>query len=154
MILFVCRKSSVRWAAENRNWLNTQINRVCFSLWILLLLLSFQNSSVMEDFWFSRGIFILIKIRFPIIESEFRPFRYSVLADSIANKGILYAKIKAKDSTIIVFNTHTQASYFGSSSYIWVFYFFNFQRIFLFKRESTKSMSYVIRRLFLRVIWM
>jgi hypothetical protein len=58
--------------------------------------------------------------RFPIIESEFRPFRYSVLADSLANKGILYAKIMIKDSYVMVFNTHTQASYFGSSSYHWV----------------------------------
>lgn len=63
---------------------------------------------------------LIIYFRFPIIESEFRPFRYSVLSDSLANKGVLYAKIKIKNSYVMVFNTHTQASYFGSSSYHWV----------------------------------
>lgn len=74
----------------------------------------------MEVFLFFQGINLTHKlIRFPIIESEFKPYRWSVLSDSLANKGILYAKVKIKDSYVYVFNTHLQASYFGSSEYLW-----------------------------------
>lgn len=62
---------------------------------------------------------LLTMSRFPIVESEFREFRYCVLSDSLANKGILYSKIKIRDSYVIIFNTHTQASYFGSPEYLW-----------------------------------
>lgn len=62
---------------------------------------------------------LLILSRFPIIESEFRPYRYSVLSDSLANKGILYAKIKVGDTYLSIFNTHLQASYFGCGKYHW-----------------------------------
>jgi hypothetical protein len=37
----------------------------------------------------------------------------------LANKGILYAKIRIGDSYLAVFNTHLQASYFGSPEYLW-----------------------------------
>ena len=81
----------------------------------------------MVDSLFYHGIslFKLLILRFPIIESEFRPFRYSVLSDSLANKGILYAKVKIKDSYLMLFNTHLQASYFGCSEYHWVKIKFN-----------------------------
>ena len=62
---------------------------------------------------------LLILSRFPIVESEFRPFMYSVLSDSLANKGILYAKIRIGDCFLNIFNTHLQASYFGSTNYHW-----------------------------------
>jgi hypothetical protein len=62
---------------------------------------------------------LLILSRFPILESEFRPFRYSVLSDSIANKGIQFAKIRIGEQYLLLFNTHTQASYFGCSEYHW-----------------------------------
>jgi endonuclease/exonuclease/phosphatase family metal-dependent hydrolase len=62
---------------------------------------------------------LLTLSRFPIIESKYREFRYCVLSDSLSNKGILYSKIKIRDSNVIVFNTHLQASYFGSPQYLW-----------------------------------
>ena len=64
---------------------------------------------------------LLILSRFPIIEYQFRPFRYSVLSDSLAQKGCLYTKIKVKDSYIVVINVHLQASYLNSSEYQAVF---------------------------------
>jgi endonuclease/exonuclease/phosphatase family metal-dependent hydrolase len=62
---------------------------------------------------------LLTMSRFPIIESEFRAFNYSVLSDSLANKGILYTKIKIGESYLTLFNTHLQASYFGSGHFHW-----------------------------------
>jgi endonuclease/exonuclease/phosphatase family metal-dependent hydrolase len=62
---------------------------------------------------------LLILSRFPIVESEFRPFRYSVLSDSLAHKGVIYAKIRVGDTYLSIFNTHLQASYFGSTQYHW-----------------------------------
>jgi endonuclease/exonuclease/phosphatase family metal-dependent hydrolase len=56
---------------------------------------------------------LLILSRFPIIESEFRPFKYTVLNCTLCQKGVLYAKIKIKDSHLIVFNNHLQATYFN-----------------------------------------
>ena len=41
------------------------------------------------------------------------------MSDSLANKGILYAKIKIGKSYLKIFNTHLQASYFGSSESHW-----------------------------------
>lgn len=63
---------------------------------------------------------LLILSRFPIIESEFRPFNYSILSDSLAQKGCLYAKLKIKDSSLVLFNLHLQASYFGCPEDLWV----------------------------------
>jgi endonuclease/exonuclease/phosphatase family metal-dependent hydrolase len=62
---------------------------------------------------------LLILSRFPIVESEYKPFHYAVLSDSLANKGVLFAKIRIKNSYLLLFNTHLQASYFGSSEYHW-----------------------------------
>ena len=50
---------------------------------------------------------LLILSRFPILESEFVPYEYGVFSDSIANKGVLYAKIMIKEETMHLFNTHT-----------------------------------------------
>jgi endonuclease/exonuclease/phosphatase family metal-dependent hydrolase len=57
---------------------------------------------------------LLILSRFPIISYSFCPFRYGVIADSLAEKGLLYAKILVKDSFLHLFTTHLQASYFYS----------------------------------------
>lgn len=59
---------------------------------------------------------LLIMSRFPIVESEFRPFPYGVLCDAISYKGVLYAKIQLGNNKYLhLFNTHTQATYFGVS---------------------------------------
>lgn len=47
--------------------------------------------------------------------SEFRPYRYGVLADQISYKGVLYSKIEVRGRILHLFQTHTQASYFGTS---------------------------------------
>jgi len=56
---------------------------------------------------------LLILSRFPILEVEFRPFDYGVLADAISYKGVLYAKIEVDGRLLHLFTTHTQATYFG-----------------------------------------
>jgi hypothetical protein len=53
------------------------------------------------------------------VESEFLPFRYSVMSDSLCEKGILYAKIQVKNTFLHLATTHFQASYFGSSDNDW-----------------------------------
>eukprot|EP00347_Sterkiella_histriomuscorum_P022181 403331390 len=58
---------------------------------------------------------LVILSRFPIIEHEFSPYPYGVLSDSLSYKGVLYAKISVGENRIMhVFNTHTQASYYGT----------------------------------------
>ena len=49
--------------------------------------------------------------RFPILDSEFVPFKYGIFSDSTASKGVLYTKILVKDQYLLLFNTHLQASY-------------------------------------------
>ena len=56
------------------------------------------------------GLTILSKQ--PIVKSEFRAFRYGILADGLSQKGILYAKIQINNRFLHLFNTHTQDSYF------------------------------------------
>lgn len=57
---------------------------------------------------------LLILSRFPIIEQEFCPYPYGVASDSLSYKGVLYAKIAVTEGRILhLFNTHTQATYFG-----------------------------------------
>jgi sphingomyelin phosphodiesterase len=57
---------------------------------------------------------LLILSRFPIVEQEFCPFPYGVVSDALSYKGVLYAKIIiGGDRVLHLFNTHTQASYFG-----------------------------------------
>jgi sphingomyelin phosphodiesterase len=63
---------------------------------------------------------LVILSRFPIVSHSFNIFRYGVIQDSLAQKGILYAKISIKNSYLHLFTTHTQASYFdiGESNFI------------------------------------
>jgi len=57
---------------------------------------------------------LVILSRFPIVYSEFSPYPYGVLSDALSYKGVLYAKIQVGSGRIAhVFNTHTQASYYG-----------------------------------------
>jgi sphingomyelin phosphodiesterase len=50
--------------------------------------------------------------RFPITEQRFQPFRFGVLSDTLAMKGVLYTRIELeKERTLHLFNTHLQASY-------------------------------------------
>lgn len=74
----------------------------------------FYHVEVPSPSFFSKNIIdagLVILSRFPIIESEFRPFKYTVLSCAYVEKGVLYAKIQLKDSFLIVFNLHLQASY-------------------------------------------
>jgi endonuclease/exonuclease/phosphatase family metal-dependent hydrolase len=63
---------------------------------------------------------LVILSRFPIISFSSNIFRYGVIQDSLAQKGILYAKILIKNSFLHLFTTHTQASYFdiGENNFI------------------------------------
>jgi endonuclease/exonuclease/phosphatase family metal-dependent hydrolase len=79
---------------------------------------------------------LVILSRFPIIESAFIPFKYGVLSDSLAQKGVLYAKIEIKNTILHLFTTHLQASYFGSTEYHWVKV--DLFRMFPTQPESTK----------------
>jgi endonuclease/exonuclease/phosphatase family metal-dependent hydrolase len=59
---------------------------------------------------------LLILSRFPIVETEFYSYPYGVLSDALSQKGVLYAKILVGgDRVLHLFNTHTQASYYGES---------------------------------------
>jgi len=49
--------------------------------------------------------------RFPILESENLTYSVGVFSDSLAAKGALYTKIEIKGEHMLVFNTHTNASY-------------------------------------------
>lgn len=62
---------------------------------------------------------LIILSRFPIVEKEFYPFRYSILSDSLCQKGVLYAKIRIGNSYLCIFNTHLQASYFDGFGNQW-----------------------------------
>ncbi len=67
---------------------------------------------------------LLILSRFPIIATSYMQYRFGVVADSLAEKGIIYAKIQIKDSHLHLFTTHLQASYFdsGESNFITSFH--------------------------------
>ena len=58
---------------------------------------------------------LLILSRFPITNYCFVPFRYGVLSDALAEKGLLYAKIKIQSTYLHLFTAHLQASYIDSS---------------------------------------
>jgi endonuclease/exonuclease/phosphatase family metal-dependent hydrolase len=83
----------------------------------------FFHADVAAPSFFSKNLIdpgLLILSRFPIIESEFKPFMNTVLQCSVVCKGVLYAKIRIKDATnLIVFNLHLQATYFDSNSSQW-----------------------------------
>ena len=70
-----------------------------------------EEPSLFSSFVTDGGLLILS--RFPILEVEFRPFDYGVLADAISYKGVLYAKIEVEGRILHLFTTHTQATYFG-----------------------------------------
>jgi len=58
---------------------------------------------------------LILLSRFPITHHAFVPFRYGVLSDSMAEKGLIYARIKIKNCFLHLFTTHLQASYLDSS---------------------------------------
>ena len=57
---------------------------------------------------------LVIVSKYPIVESEWRPFAPGCHSDRLAEKGVLYAKIEissARNIYVHVFNAHTQSSY-------------------------------------------
>lgn len=68
----------------------------------------FTSSCVMDG-----GIMILSRLCLDKI--EFYQYSYGVYIDSIVNKGLLYTKVRIKDTYLHLFNTHLQASYYGGS---------------------------------------
>lgn len=54
---------------------------------------------------------LLILSRLPIVETEFWPYKDSVMPDSMAQKGVLYAQIQAGNATLHIFTSHVQSSY-------------------------------------------
>lgn len=86
----------------------------------------FYHYEIPQPSFFSKNIIdggLLIISRFPIIETEFRPYTYSVLECIFGQKGCLYVKIKIKESNLIIINTHLQASYYGCSQDDWVIFY-------------------------------
>jgi len=74
--------------------------------------------------FFSKNIIdggLLILSRFPVVDTEFRPYTYAILDCVWGQKGCLFVKIRIKDSNLVIINTHLQASYFGTSQEDWVF---------------------------------
>lgn len=69
------------------------------------------NPSIFSTSFIDGGLVIFS--RFPIVRSEFYEYPYSILADSAAMKGVLYAKISVGDNHLHVFTTHTQATHGG-----------------------------------------
>lgn len=55
---------------------------------------------------------LVILSRFPIISHSYTQFKYGVVSDSLAQKGVLYAKIAVRNTQLHLFTTHLQASYF------------------------------------------
>jgi endonuclease/exonuclease/phosphatase family metal-dependent hydrolase len=74
-----------------------------------------SSPSFMSKYLIDGGLVILS--RFPIISYLFHPFKYGVISDSIAQKGVLYAKVMIKDVYVHLFVTHLQASYMHSGEY-------------------------------------
>jgi endonuclease/exonuclease/phosphatase family metal-dependent hydrolase len=60
---------------------------------------------------------LLMLSRFPIVSYSFHPFQYGVISDSLAEKGVLYAKILVKDCYLHLFTSHLQASYFNCGEF-------------------------------------
>src|SRR5690606_18040212 len=75
----------------------------------------FFSADVPSPSFFSKGIIdagLLILSRFPIVESQFKPFKVTVLNCQIVEKGVLYVKIKVRDANLVIFNVHLQSTYF------------------------------------------
>lgn len=64
---------------------------------------------------------LLILSRFPIIDCKKLSYDCGVMSDGMSMKGIVYAKIKLKNSFLCLFTTHLQASYFDSGEELWKF---------------------------------
>lgn len=71
-----------------------------------------SSPSFLSKYMVDGGLMILS--RFPIVSFSFTQYRYGVIADSLAQKGLLYAKVLIKDSFLHLFTTHLQASYLDS----------------------------------------
>lgn len=71
-----------------------------------------SSPSFVSKYMVDGGLVILS--RFPIVSYSFVQFRYGVIADSLAQKGVLYSKILVKDCFLHLFTSHLQASYFDS----------------------------------------
>jgi endonuclease/exonuclease/phosphatase family metal-dependent hydrolase len=71
-----------------------------------------SSPSFLSKYMVDGGLIILS--RFPIVSYSFSEYRYGVIADSLAQKGLLYAKILIKDAFLHLFTTHLQASYMDS----------------------------------------
>ena len=78
-------------------------------------LLFTSSPSFLSKYLIDGGLVILS--RFPIISYVYIPFKYGVIADSLAQKGLLYAKVLVRDSYLHIFTTHLQASYMDSGEY-------------------------------------
>ena len=63
---------------------------------------------------------LLILSRFPIELHSFHEYFWGIEIDSVVRKGVLYAKIRVKDTFIHLFCTHLQASYFNISQDLFV----------------------------------
>jgi len=73
--------------------------------------------------FFSKNIIdggLLILSRFPVVDTEFKPYTYAILDCIFGQKGCLFVKIRIKDSYLVIVNTHLQASYFGTTQEDWV----------------------------------
>lgn len=76
----------------------------------------FHYFALPDPCWFLDGYLIesglVILSRFPIVHSEFHEYPQGVQSDSVAKKGVLFARILVHERFLNVFTTHTQASYF------------------------------------------
>lgn len=61
---------------------------------------------------------LLTLSRYPILNTEFRPYPQGIGPDFIVLKGVLYTKIKVNRGVMHVFSTHTQASYSTEVKYL------------------------------------
>lgn len=67
------------------------------------------NPRLMSSHLIDCGLVIMSKYR--IVESDFRPFRFSMLPDSLSYKGVLYAKILINKKFVHVFTSHLQSKH-------------------------------------------
>ena len=72
---------------------------------------NYHVSSTTRGLWFGVDGGLVLLSRFEIVDSEFVEFQKAAIADRLAAKGILYAKIAVRPSSFLhVFTTHMQAS--------------------------------------------
>lgn len=86
---------------------------------------------------------LLILSRFPIVSHCYSQFRYGVVADSLAEKGILYAKISIKNTYLHVFTTHLQASYNDSGER-------NYLISFKTRMDQIKQVNYIMTNILIK----